>query len=128
MRMWMVDPKILCQQHLLGEHVELHMLVGSIKRGKSIDGFILNGLIEPKSIVSRHEELVKEMIRRDINHKSGIVEKVLGILVEKYPKYKDFSLTKEQKSRSLEDLLKRCTKCQELFKKEILKNALSIDN
>ena len=25
MRMWMVNPRIMCRQHLLGEHVEIHM-------------------------------------------------------------------------------------------------------
>lgn len=25
MRMWMVDPTIMCRQHLLGEHYELHV-------------------------------------------------------------------------------------------------------
>lgn len=30
MRMWMVDPKIMCRKHLLGEHLELHMLAGCI--------------------------------------------------------------------------------------------------
>ena len=24
MRMWLVDPKFMCNQHLLGEHVEMH--------------------------------------------------------------------------------------------------------
>ena len=25
MRMWMVNPKMMCNKHLLGEHVELHL-------------------------------------------------------------------------------------------------------
>ena len=24
MRLWMIDPKLLCTQHLLGEHLEIH--------------------------------------------------------------------------------------------------------
>ena len=40
MRMWMVNPEILCRKHLLGEHVELHMLVGWIIKGKSIQGYL----------------------------------------------------------------------------------------
>jgi len=28
MRMWMLNPKALCRKHLMGEHVEIHMLVG----------------------------------------------------------------------------------------------------
>ena len=42
MRMWMLPPKGLCRKHLLGEHVELHMLLGSMRRGKNIDGFLLS--------------------------------------------------------------------------------------
>ena len=30
MRMWGVDPKQMCRQHLLGEHVELHMQAGAV--------------------------------------------------------------------------------------------------
>jgi hypothetical protein len=71
MRMWMVNPKIMCNQHLLGEHVELHMLVGNIKHGKSIDGF-LSGLVYPSLVVQRHEDVAKEMVHRGMNHKSPI--------------------------------------------------------
>lgn len=34
MRMWVVNPKILCRKHLLGEHVELHMATGHLQRGR----------------------------------------------------------------------------------------------
>ena len=30
MRMWMVNPGFMCNKHLLGEHVECHMLVGHL--------------------------------------------------------------------------------------------------
>ena len=36
MRMWLVPPSHMCRKHLLGEHVELHMLLGTLKKGKSI--------------------------------------------------------------------------------------------
>lgn len=36
MRMWMVPPELMCRQHLLGEHVELHMFVGAINKGTSV--------------------------------------------------------------------------------------------
>jgi hypothetical protein len=68
----MVDPKIMCRQHLLGEHVELHMLVGSINRGISLDGYINDGLIELDMIRERHQELVDEMHRRGYRHKSPL--------------------------------------------------------
>ena len=72
MRMWGVDPRIMCRQHLLGEHVEMHMLVGSLRKGISVDGFIEDGLVDLHNIRSRHDELVTEMTRRGYNHKSPL--------------------------------------------------------
>lgn len=70
MRMWMIDPRQMCRQHLLGEHVELHMFVGSLERQKRIDGFMAQDQLEPQSIHARHEVLVAEMTRRGYNHGS----------------------------------------------------------
>lgn len=70
MRMWLVDPRIMCRQHLLGEHVELHMLIGSLRKGTSVQGYIDDGLVDLLQIKSRHDELVVEMKRRGYNHKS----------------------------------------------------------
>ena len=64
MRMWMVDPEIMCRQHLFGEHVEHHMFRGSMRKGCRQDGYITNDLLEPLSLDKRHEELVIEMTRR----------------------------------------------------------------
>jgi len=72
MRMWNVDPAVLCRKHLLGEHVELHMAVGSIKRGKNLGRFITDGLIETGAIQSRHQALALEMGRRGYRHKSPL--------------------------------------------------------
>lgn len=72
MRMWMVNPASMCRRHLLGEHVELHMLAGSILRGKSIAGFLEKGLVAPQALVSRHEALVREMKRRGYSHASPL--------------------------------------------------------
>ena len=35
MRMWNVDVTKMCNKHLLGEHVEMHMFVGIIIKGTS---------------------------------------------------------------------------------------------
>ena len=48
MRMWMVPPSKMCRQHLLGEHVEIHMLVGTMRKGKSMQGFYDNRLVDLK--------------------------------------------------------------------------------
>lgn len=106
MRMWMVDPRIMCRKHLLGEHVEIHMLVGTIARGTSIAGFVENGLIEPMAMESRHEALVREMTARGYNHKSPL--KQINLL---------WHLTSEERNAtvdkiaSLAELLRRCPEC-----------------
>ena len=61
MRMWMVNPKIMCRQHLLGEHVEIHMFVGTLSRGKSVKGYLEKGLLEAHNLYWRHEEPVEEI-------------------------------------------------------------------
>jgi hypothetical protein len=58
----------MCRQHLLGEHLELHMFVGTIRKGVSIDGYVRNGVVEVHNIRKRHEQLVKEMRRRGYQH------------------------------------------------------------
>jgi hypothetical protein len=72
MRMWMVDPAMLCTQHLLGEHVELHMFVGTIQKGVSIRGYLDKGLLEPNLIRERHSALVQELERRGAKHTSPL--------------------------------------------------------
>ena len=54
MRMWMLPPETMCRKHLLGEHVELHMLIGSLRRGKNIDGFLAGKLVDPRRMFRRH--------------------------------------------------------------------------
>jgi len=70
MRMWKVDPKTMCQQHLLGEHVEMHMMIGTLKKGRSVQGFVDGGLMEVHNVIRRHDRLAREMVRRGMNHKS----------------------------------------------------------
>jgi len=86
MRMWMVNPKIMCRQHLLGEHVEIHMFVGTLSRGKSVKGYLEKGLLEVHNLYWRHEELVEEMKRRGTVHPwtiNGNLQKSGGLLTEK---------------------------------------------
>jgi len=69
MRDWGVNPSLLCNQHLLGNHCELHMMVGTINNGISIKGYIDEKLIDTSKIKKRHEDLVKEMKKRNMNNK-----------------------------------------------------------
>ena len=72
MRMWMTDPTGMCRKHLLGEHVEIHMLAGTLDRGKSIQGHLDRGQLEPQNMRRRHAALVKEMKRRGYKHRSPL--------------------------------------------------------
>jgi hypothetical protein len=102
--MWMVNPKIMCRQHLLGEHVEIHMFIGTINRERSVKGYLEKGLLEIHNLYNRHEELVKEMKRRGYNHYSGVDKK--WKLVEKAGFI--------NKEKSIAELTNRCSKCKRL--------------
>lgn len=62
----------MCRRHLLGEHVETHMMVGSLLRGKNMEGFY-HGLIDTRLIRPRHDALVVEMLRRGYRHASPLL-------------------------------------------------------
>lgn len=110
MRMWMIDPRTMCREHLLGEHCELHMFVGSIKKRKRLEGFFLHNCLEPSSLEKRHAELVAEMTRRNYHHRSP-----LGKLTRNDMLFlKDRYFYKIDRKRSHNDLLKRCAECRHL--------------
>lgn len=112
MRMWMVDPEIMCRQHLLGEHVEIHMLIGSLKRHRRIDKFLDKGLLDPENIVFRHFELAIEMISRGFQHNSDISQNELNNILLQYPHRHNGHVNIEE---SLRELIFRCPKCYNGF-------------
>ena len=114
MRMWLCDPKILCQKHLCGEHVEIHMFLGSLKKGKKMDGFFENNLFEPRQLFQRHEDLKNEMIARGYNHKSRMVESDCGCVLD-LPNEKQYWEIDKQKA--LQDLLDRCPECRSNYER-----------
>ena len=100
MRMWDLPETIQCRKHLLGEHVEMHMFAGTIKKGISIQGYLKKGLVNPSKIKKRHDLLAKEMRSRGYQHNSPLIS----------PK---ISLIKEiDKNYNLKDLIKRCPECR----------------
>ncbi len=105
MRMWMVDPRRMCRKHLLGEHVEIHMLVGSINKGISLKGYLDEKIIEPRSMLKRHNELAAEMLLRGYKHYSPL-RKPLRRPNPAYA-YK----IRVDVSRSKKDLSARCRVC-----------------
>ena len=110
MRQWLVDPKTLCRQHLLGEHLEHHMLVGTIKKGISVNGYIELGLLDPSKLTSRHNELIREMERRGYGHYSPL-ESV---------DYTEDGACVDVKG-NLVELARRCSECGRL-QKEVTKH------
>lgn len=72
MRMWMIDPRTMCRQHLLGEHVECHMLAVCLRQGRNLDGYLERQLLEPQHVAARHDILVAEMEARGYRHRSPL--------------------------------------------------------
>ena len=103
--MWNVDPKKMCQQHLLGEHLEMHMFVGSIRRGIKMQGYIENGLLDTSLIKERHEQLANELLRRGMQHKSPLME-------FKIPPQGHVDIQANEV-----ELCKRCEECRKLINK-----------
>jgi len=106
MRMWMVDPKKMCRKHLLGEHVEIHMKAGTLLRGRSIDGFLDRGLLEPQSAQKRHDALVAEMQSRGYTHHSPLPD---------FPQNGCKARVLRQQSEA--ELAARCPDCRKLIQK-----------
>ena len=101
MRSWGVDPSLLCNQHLLGEHVEMHMFAGTLRKGISVAGYVNDGLIEVDKIITRHEDLAVEMTLRGMNHKSPMPDDLVL-----------FSAGWINNFANLRELCRRCDKCR----------------
>lgn len=75
MRIWDLPPEILCRKHLLGEHRELHAIwtvITKDKKGYAKHPETLRWYGKLKALYNRHEELVKEMGKRNYNHLSPL--------------------------------------------------------
>jgi len=67
-----VDPAIICRKHLIAEHAEIHMLVGTIETKKQLDGFATGNCLDISKLKHRHDVLVEEMLKRSYNHYSPL--------------------------------------------------------
>jgi hypothetical protein len=104
--MWMVEPKLLCRKHLLGEHGEIHKHRHNFVKKHNITNRISPVVqIEPGSMEKRHDELAEEMIRRGYNHQSPFEQPDISYL----PIYQQ--LVKVDTEVSLWDLKTRCPEC-----------------
>ncbi len=107
MRMWMVDPQMMCDKHLRGEHIECHMFHGSIRKRISMKGYLQNDLFEPMALANRHLQLASEMEKRGDNHKSPlfISDRMFSYLSQEERSHR----IDIKNSRSI--LLSRCEEC-----------------
>jgi len=104
--MWGVDTEKLCNQHLLGEHLEMHMFAGCIKKGIKLNGYYNKKLVCTNLIKKRHDDLAIEMISRDMKHNSPIAEMDF---------FKDFKFGEIDIEANISELKRRCPKCKERF-------------
>ena len=110
--MWKVEPNKLCRKHLLGEHAEMHMFAGTIRAGKSVQGYLDKGLVELRAILPRHERLKAEMLKRGYRHASPLQ----AIPVQP-------NLGKVDVASNYRELRRRCSDCKNLaFVKEYRKD------
>jgi hypothetical protein len=116
LRIWRLPVNLLNRQHLLGEHIELHVLVNTIinkRNGKTNVGWVNHPETKRYEnhlgmLYDRHKQQVNEMIGRGYKHKSPL------LAVDYTPE--DFTYSDED---YLEDIvilfsrqkLKECRKC-----------------
>ena len=108
MRMWMIEAYLLCQQHLVGEHSELHKHLPSLRKGHSVmkrfDPVVQMQFV---GYVERHDEIAIEMIRRGMNHTSPLTD-VPDFTVH----YSDYMDERVDLVVSIDDLMQRCPMCR----------------
>lgn len=115
MRMWMVDPSIMCKNHLLGEHREIHMCVGYLHKGNHLNNYAFHGLIEAQSLQTRHDTIVKEMQQRGYSHRGNLF---IDENTFKHLHSEEYNICINP-HHSLNVLLGRCEKCRSLYLSKI---------
>ena len=120
--MWNINPRFMCRKHLLGEHVEMHMFIGTLRKAKkrhgkdamarrrAVAGYIEKGLVELHNIEKRHAELVKEMKRRGFRHKSEITQEDMRFVWKE---------GKVDEMTNRVELARRCPECKKRMKETV---------
>ncbi|HTE58847.1 MAG TPA: pyrimidine dimer DNA glycosylase/endonuclease V [Solirubrobacteraceae bacterium] len=75
MRIWDLEPALLCDRHLLGEHRELHAIWAILtagKRGYARHPETLRWSDRLAALYARHDAQVAEMSRRGFRHASPL--------------------------------------------------------
>jgi hypothetical protein len=102
MRMWMIHPHLLCNQHLNGEHFECHCIQGALEQGLSLDHLADHGYIEIQNLQNRHDLLAETMESRGMVHKTPMTFVCKS-------SYKRGAVDRQ---KSIKDLIKRCPMCR----------------
>jgi len=107
MRMWMIEPELLCRKHLLGEHGEIHKFLPSFRKGYRVGGrFDPIVQIQFQGYLKRHDDLASEMLTRGYSHNSPLLD--IPDFRSIYPEYWD---KKVNTLESLRELKLRCSEC-----------------
>ena len=102
----MINPKLLCRKHLLGEHGEIHKHRHNFVKHHSISKRVSPVVqIEPTSMKERHDQLAAEMLRRGFNHQSPYEQPDISYLPE------NERIAKVNLNVSMIDLTERCPVC-----------------
>jgi len=112
MRMWGINPELLCKKHLLGEHGEIHKHRHNFVKQHSIAKRISPVVqIAPEQMQKRHNELAHEMLKRGYNHKSPYEQPDLSHLKNE-ERYAEIDI-----NVSILDLVLRCDECAKNLKR-----------
>ena len=111
MRMWRLSPALLCNQHLLGAHSELHKFLPGFRQQHRVAGRIFPVVqIELTAYLQEHDALAAEMVRRGMHHRSPLTQRDLP----------DFSYlppghfqARVDPQISIQDLSARCPECRQ---------------
>jgi len=115
MRMWGVNPRWLCDKHLVGEHGEMHKFLPTFRKKTRVNKrFTPVVQIQFKNYLERHDSLAEEMLCRGMNHKSPLVDIPNFELI--YPEYYHLEI---DISNSVLDLKSRCSRCKEIIEWEM---------
>lgn len=85
MRVWDINPKYLCQKHLVAEHRELHGLWNILTKHKGKGGYshhpeTLRWVGKQKALYLRHEALVLEFSKRGYKHHTPLDKRSATLL------------------------------------------------
>ncbi len=105
MRMWMICPFMMCRQHHLGEHAEIHKHRHNLEKRHKMGGRLKPGnvQIEPGAMQQRHGTLAYTLELRGWSHSSPYITPDIGYLGD---------TPKVDPILSMLELSRRCCQCR----------------